>query len=168
MNKKIILISGLGIIVVALLIMMSRKETPPVLKTTENKMPDFRFQLIDGGSIQASDMDADKYTLLWFFDSECNLCANEIHSLTDSISLLNNCQIVLLSYEDSIKVAEFNERFRLMDFPSMHVVYTSEESVFSMFKIYAIPTLCVYHPDRRLIKYKPGPVTIQEIVDYLK
>ena len=169
MKKKIVLISGLATIVVILLIVISRNEPLRVQKrTAEDEMPDFRFQLMDGTNIQTSDMDTGKYTLLWFFNSECDICVKEVRALTDSITLLNDCQILLVSYEDSLTIAKFSEQFCLMDFPSIHVAYTSMENVFCMFKIYAIPTLYVYHPDKRMIKYKPGPVTIHEIVEYLK
>ena len=168
MRKKVILISGLTIIVAVLLLIMTQKEMPPRIITAEDEMPDFEFQLIGGGFVQRADMDTEKYTLMWFFNSECHYCINETQALVDSISLLDNCQIVMVSYEDSIKVADFNERFRLMDFPSIHVAYVPEEYVNNMFKTYVNPTLYVYHPDRRMIKYKPGPVTIREIVQYLK
>ena len=169
MNKKIWLISGLAITVVILLIVISRNEPPRVQKkTAEDEMPDFKFQLTDGTFIQASDMDAEKYTLLWFFNPDCDLCVHEIQLLTDSISLLDNCQILWISYEDSTRVAAFYEEFRLKNFSSIHVAYASVESVFNLFKIYAVPTLYVYHPDRRMLKYKPGPVTIREIIEYLK
>ena len=113
-------------------------------------------------------MDTEKFTLMNFFNSECDYCINETRTLVDSISLLKDCQIVLVSYEDSIHVAQFYEKLRLMDFPSIHVTYAPEDYISNMFKIYMIPTLYVYHPDRRMIKYKPGPVTVQEIVQYLK
>lgn len=169
MNKKIWLISGLAIAIVILLIWISRREPPSgQKKAAEDEMPDFQFQLIDGTFIQASDMDVGKYTLLWFFNSDCDFCIKEVQALTDSISLFDNCQIILISYEDSTRVAAFYEQFQLKDFSRIHVAYASVENVFSMFKIYAVPTLYVYHPDRRILKYKPGPVTIQEIVEYLK
>ena len=161
-------ISVLAIIVAVLLLMITRKETPPKIITAEDEMPDFKFQLIDGGYIQRADMDTEKFTLMWFFDSECSYCITETQALVDSISLLNNCQIVFISHEDSIKVVEFNERFRLSDLPCVYVACVPEEYVKNMFKIYANPTLYVYHPDRRMIKYKPGLVTIHEIVQYLK
>ena len=168
MNKKMLLISGLTIIVAILLILSSRKETPPIPKTAEDEIPDFKFQLIDGTFIQASDLDAGRFTLIWFFNSECDICINETQSLVDSISLLSDCQIVMVSYEDSTKVADFYEKYRLMDASSVQVTYMPYESLINMFKIYVVPTLYVYHPDKRMIKYKPGPVTIQEIVEYLK
>ena len=169
MNKKTLLIVALTITTGILLLIISRKEPHSVQKkTAEDEMPDFKFQLIDGAFIQASDMDGEKYTLLWFFNPGCDICIREVQVLTDSISLLDNCQIVLISYEDFPVVSAFYEQFQLQDFPAIQVAYTSVEYVFNMFKIYAIPTLYVYHPDRRMIKYKPGPVTIQEIVEYLK
>lgn len=168
LNNKMVFISGLAMIFVVLLLLMTRKETPPKIITAEDEMPDFNFQLITGGFVQRADMDTEKYTLISFFHSECNICVNETRSLVDSVSLLNNCQIVMVSPEDSIKVAEFQEQFRLSDIPSIHVAYMPEYYINSIFKIYVIPTLYIYHPDRRMIKYKPGPVTIQEIVEYLK
>lgn len=162
------LISGLAMIVAVLLWMMTHKETPPRMKTAEDEMPDFKFQLMDGRMMQRADMDGAKYTLIWFFNSECDLCVNEIQALVDSISLLNNCRIVMVSHEDSTKVAGFYERFRLMEYPSISVACVPENYIKDMFKIYVVPTLYVYHPDKRMIKYKPGPVTIHEIIQYLK
>ena len=168
MNRKILLFSGLTIIVAIFLIMMSHKGPPHILKTAEEEMPDFKFQRIDGGFIQTSDIDDEKFTLLWFFNSECDICITEIRSLADSISLLNNCQIMLVSYENPIKVADFYNQFQLMKFTAVQVGYLPYDSIINTFKIYAVPTLYVYHPNKRMIKYKPGPVTIQEIVEYLK
>ena len=169
MNRKIWLISGLAIAVVFLLVLISRKEPLSVQKkAAEDEMPDFQFQLIDGTFIQASDMDIEKYTLLWFFNSDCDFCIKKVQALTDSISLLDNCNVILISYEDFANVAAFYERFQLKEFSAIYVAYASVEYVFNMFKIYAVPTLYVYHPDKRILKYKPGPVTIQEIVEYLK
>ena len=168
MNKKILIISILAIVVAVLLLMMMRKETPPKIITAEDEMPDFKFQLITGGFIQRTDIDVEKFTLMIFFNSDCDLCVIETHTLVDSISLLNNCQIIMVSHEDSTKIVNFYERFRLVEFPSIHVAHVSEEYIRNMFKIYMNPTLYVYHPDRRMLKYKPGPVTIREIVQYLK
>jgi hypothetical protein len=168
LNKKTLFMSALVAVFAVLLLMIVRKETPPKVITAKDEMPDFNFQLIDGGHIQRADMDSEKYTLIWFFNSECDLCINETQALVDSISLLNHCQIVMVSHEDSVKIADFNKRFRLMDFSFIYVACVPEEYLRNMFKIYINPTLYVYHPDRRMLKYKPGPVTIQEIVQYLK
>ena len=168
MSKKIVLISVLMVIVVAMLLIMNRKEVPPKVITAEDEMPDFKFQLIEGGFVQRADMDTTKFTLLSFFNTNCDLCVKKAQALADSISLLKDCQIVMVSYEDSTTIAQFAARFRLSDLSSVLVAYMPEEYIFKMFKIYLIPTLYVYHPDRRMIKYKPGPVTIQEIVEYLK
>ena len=167
-NKKSLFISGLAIIIAILLLIMIHKETPQKIIMAEGEMPDFKFRLIDGGFIQRADMDSKKFTLMMFFYSDCNLCINETQALVDSISLLNDCQIVMVSHEDSIKIAEFYERFRLMDFPSIHVAYVHENTVRNMFTVYMNPTFYIYHPDRRMIKYKPGPITVHEIVQYLK
>ena len=168
MNRKIAFISVLTSIVVVLLLMMTQKEPPPKILTAEDEMPDFKFELIKGGFIQREDMDTSKFTLLSFFNTNCDLCVKKTQALVDSISLLDNCQILMVSYEDKTTIAQFAERFRLLDFPAIHVAHIPEDYMYKMFKIYIIPTLYVYHPDGRMIKYKPGPVTIQEIVQYLE
>jgi len=167
LNNKIVLISVLVITVTILFILISRKEHLKI-KFAEDEMPDFKFQLIDGGFIQKEDIDICKFTLMCFFNSDCDFCISGTQELVDSISLLNNCQIVMVSYEDSIKVTEFYEKFRLMDFPQIQVACVPEDYVYGMFKIYVIPTLYVYNPDKSMKKYKPGPVTVHEIVQYLK
>jgi len=155
------------VVVIVLVWMIAQKPPPPKIITAEDEMPNFKFQLIDGGFIQRSDMAPDKFTLLSFFNTNCDLCVKKAQALADSISLLSDCQIVMVSYEDTAIIAQFAERYGLSDLPFVYVAYVPEDYMMKMFKIYLIPTLYVYHPDKRMIKYKPGPVTIQEIVQYL-
>ncbi len=138
------------------------------IKKAEDEMPDFKFTLINNGFIQNSDFDDDKYVLISFFNSECDLCINEIQALTDSISFLKQCQILLVSSEDSTKIALFYQQYQVTDYPTIRVAYATENEIKKLFKVYVVPTLYVYHPDRRMIKYKPGPITVSDIIRYIK
>lgn len=155
-------------VVIILIILISRRGSIPLFEIAEDELPDFKFSLINGDFIQSSDFKTDKYILLLFFNSECDYCIHEIEALTDSISWLNQCRILLISHEDSMKIASFYRQYRLADYPDIQVAYTTEEEVNKLFKVYINPTLYVYHPDRRMIKYKPGPVTVSDIIKYIK
>ena len=158
-------------VVIVLILIIKCREMPSEIMTKEDGMPDFEFNLIGGDVIEQSDVDVGKFTLLWFFNTECDLCTAETEALIDSVTLLNDCQIIMVSLEDSAKVAGFNNRFRLTDLPQVSVAYVPGENkinTINSFKIYTNPTLYVYNMNRSLIKYKPGPVTILEIMQYLK
>jgi len=160
------LISILLAVIIIIIILMIQKKSIPLLKTAEDEMPDFKFSLINGGFVQRSGFKTDKYTLLLFFNTDCDYCIHEVEALTDSISLLNQYRILLISHEDSMAIASFYQQYCLADHPNIQVAFTTEEEVNKLFKIYVTPTLYVYHPDGRMIKYKPGPVAIKEIIKY--
>ena len=57
-------------VVIVLILIMKCREIPSEVMTKEDDMPDFKFNLIGGDVIEQSDVDVDKFTLLWFFNTD--------------------------------------------------------------------------------------------------
>jgi peroxiredoxin len=190
--KKLIII--LLCIIIAIILVTSKKKTLKMekssfntVKDTTHKMwiqyeksdsgmshteakeviPDFNFALITGDTIRKADLDKTKHTLMLFFNSECDYCIKETKAITDSAYFLDNCQILMITFEDSIKVANFYHQFSLSNYQNIRVAYAKADEIAKKFKIYIAPTLYVYNPDHSLLKYKPGPVSVRAIVKYL-
>jgi hypothetical protein len=66
-----------------------------------------------------------------------------------------------------MKIVSFYQKYHLADYPNIQVAITTEEEVNKLFKVYVRPTLYVYRPNRKILKYKPGPVTVSDIITYI-
>jgi len=168
MTKKL-MISFFFLCILVLPVMIRMNGINREISISKEMIPDFEFTSTNGGLIKKADLDTNKYTLISFFNSDCDYCISENKVFTDSIRFYEQCRLLLVSWEDSAKVGAFYQQYNLKAYyPNIRVAYVSENHAKELFRIYATPTLYIYNPKQQLLKYKPGPVAFHEIIEYLK
>lgn len=109
-----------------------------------------------------SGIDADRTTLLVFFNSECEICHWEMEQLSKQPSMLEKYQLLLTSYEPKDEALQFLEKYNL----SQAYLNTAPENVMSSFSG-GVPQIFIYQ-EGSLKKNFKGEAKIDAILNSIE
>lgn len=169
MGKRKLFFIAIMVLCVSILFVFQYVGTKNTKQQKKSKsIPSFCYKTLNNTKFCDTDFDTTKYPVIIFFNSDCSHCSTEINEIITNITKLEDCRLLLVSWEDSVTVKAFYDRFSLGKYDKMiKVAFAEETQIKKDFKVYVIPTTYIYNREKAFIKYKPGPYTIDELLKYL-
>jgi len=95
-------------------------------------------------------------TIIIVFNFECEFCNLELNELISNYELFKNFRIFLLSVQPVDDLARASEKYKLDQYPGIHLFRMSEETAEDPVFSVPTPSLFVYDPGGRLIVSRKG------------
>ena len=109
-----------------------------------------------------TDMEVVRYTVLIFFNSECEYCQWEMQEISKNVNQFSQHQLLLASFEPENQVIAFLNQHSLAEF----YIKSNSEKVMSAFTD-GVPQTLIYRKEK-LIRHFKGEVKIEAILENLK
>lgn len=141
-----------------------KEPPPPYLKT--RTIPNFIIaKLPDSTKFTNMDFDKNKKTIIIYFGPECGHCSVFTKKLMDSIDLIKNTQILMVSSFDYGKIQKFYNDHKLFDVP--FITCGKDENFFfiSHYGVRSFPSAYVYNSKGRFVKKFETEIGIKELAD---
>lgn len=133
---------------------------PVVPPFTINKIPDSSF-------FTKADLRKKKATLIILFSPDCEHCQLETKLLKDSMQVLKNVQIVMVSFLDFNLIKKFYEDFQLRNYPNITMGRDGKYFLGTFYKLHTYPSMFLYNKKGALIKEFIGNIPIHTIAENL-
>lgn len=101
--------------------------------------------------------------LVMYFSPDCDHCQHQTEDILANMSKLKNVQIVMASYQPLDEIRRFRIRYKLDQYPNIHIGRDTQYFIPSFFGITSLPYLAIYNKKGDLVKVnegnlKPGPL----------
>ena len=155
---SILLLLGLSMNVFA-----QKEPPPPYLKT--KRMPAFKvYQVADSSVFTQKDLDKTKKTIIIFYGPDCGHCMVFAKRLMDSVHLIQDAQILMVTSFEFAKIQKFNDEFKMTDNPIITVGQDENFFFITHFGIRHFPSAYIYSPSGRFLKKFENEVYIADIL----
>jgi thiol-disulfide isomerase/thioredoxin len=159
MNKKVIIFFGVLLVLAVAWMGYSSIIMLDIKNDIQNKQSDLSIMLSHLGH---TDVDVSTYTVLIFFNSECDRCQWEIEEISKNRDQFNKYQLLMASFEPEQEAITFLQQNGL----SNYYVKSTPERVMSAFTG-GVPQTLIYQ-NGKLAKHFKGEVKIEAILEALE
>jgi thiol-disulfide isomerase/thioredoxin len=119
--------------------------------------------------ITNADLPKGKNTILMFFNPGCGHCEEQTDSMLHHMEVFKNTQIILVAgHLLGPMLNGFAQKYNLRDYPQIWMGMDYDHLVEKAFLYYALPQLCVYNKDQKLVKMFSGGAPIDSLRKYLQ
>jgi peroxiredoxin len=129
-----------------------KKKVAEVLET----LPDFSFQTLDGVEFTNNSLIRNQYSVLIYFNSECNFCQHEAQSISDNLEKFKDVEFLFVSTESSGTIQQFSQQYNLDNKKTITFLHDYLDTFSSRFDATSIPYLLIYNKEGQLIKRHKG------------
>ena len=134
----------------------------PYLKT--KTIPAFKLMVLPDSTTFTSDLlDKSKRTILIYFGADCGHCMNFAQRLMDSINVIKNTQIVMVSSSEFSHIKKFAEDYKLKDCPFITLGRDADFFFINHFEIRQFPSAYVYDKKGKFIVHYEGDIDIEKL-----
>lgn len=171
MNSRIKAILIIAFIVTAITVLISL--TISNLKKKEQRMannkyiPNLNLSLTDSTSINTK-IPGSNFTILIFFNSECEYCVYEASEIRSAIQALSNISIIFISTEELTLIRKFGEDQGLLHYQNVFFAQISHTALSETFGHLSIPHIFIYDSSHNFIKEFNGETKVEAILKYVK
>jgi len=152
--KKIIIVSGLGILIASIII--GAIIVPPLLQPLDTTAPDFSLTSYNGTSFSLSDYDW-QVVVLNIMSTSCPVCADQITGLQEILDTFGNDVVVIsvsIGYESDTALENYAETWGIT---WLLAADTGEQNVYGKYAVAFIPTTIIIDQDgQRVARYVGG------------
>lgn len=124
------------------------------------RIPNLALSNLNGEKINIYESSQNQYILLSFVQSDCDFCLEEINQLSDSIDLVKDMKVFLISSEPTKQLEILNS---LITNERIILLSDKGNAFTRIFKVNNYPSLFLFDKDKNLIKYFKGSVSVSEI-----
>ena len=148
-----------------LIAMVGRAQTDTAAPYWKNKnLPQFAVRNIDSSTFTNADLNKGKQTIIMLFNPECEHCQDQFKLLVKLPQIAASTQIILSSTETIEKLKVFAAKFKVNNYPFVHLV---KDALYTFGKIYqpnTIPVLAFYNKEQKFVAIKQGQASKAEIL----
>lgn len=141
-------------------------------KATETRiqtLPDVGFSDLTGNEINLHDFDKTKPVVIIYFHRECEHCQYEAKEISQNAKAFTNCQLVLVSANDSIKQLEdFCNEYNLWEVDNIEVLVDKQNLFKKTFGKAVIPSVYIYDDKQKLKKRFLGETKPEAIISEIE
>lgn len=152
--KKIILVSGLGILIAGIVI--GTIVIPPLLQPNDRTAPNFSLTAYNGTSFSLSDFEG-QVVVLNIMSTSCPVCADQITGLQEVLDTFGNDVIVLsvsIGYESDTALENYAQTWGIT---WLLAADTGEQNVYGKYAVTFIPTTVIIDQNlQRVARYVGG------------
>lgn len=153
MVKKILIVSSVVIAFLALGIsLLNTIKEREVLNET---FPEFILPDINGNIINSLDIEK-KPSLLLFFNSECDLCMDELRQINEDLDSFKDFQIFFITNEPSNILSNFLDEIHFVPIQNTHFLIDQKHELILKMNVNIIPSSFVYNKNKILTKKTEG------------
>lgn len=107
-------------------------------------------------------------TIIIFFNSECDICRNELKEIKANISRFRPMIIILVSSENISTIKRIAIDYDLVNHSNFFFVKINSGDVFNKFGSNSVPQIFIYGKNGRLVKKFKGETTVGAILKYCR
>lgn len=141
-----------------------KKEVAENIKT----IPVFSYENIKGGVFTHENLKKDTPTLFIYFNSECKYCNEEAQMIQESIVLLQDLQLVFISFEKPALIKAFATKKQLTTYDNINFLSDTKVTFSTTFDVQSLPCLVLYDKNQKLIEKIKGQTKVETLVKKLQ
>lgn len=132
-------------------------------------LPNVAFISLNGNPVNLHEFDQTKPLVIVYFHPECEHCQYEAQEIGQNANAFKTCQMVMITYDDSIKrVENLCRRNNLWEVDNIEILFDTENQFKKVFGKAVIPSVYIYDVDRKLKKRFFGETKPEAIIRELK
>lgn len=128
-------------------------------------LPAAEFVSLSGERVDLHDFDPKKHMVIVYFHPECDHCHYEAQEIGQNVNAFNNCQLVMVTSDDSLKrIENFCSEYHLWDIDNFDVLIDKENQFKKVFGKAVIPSVYIYDENQKLTKRFFGETKPEAII----
>jgi len=163
MKLKSIILIGIIIILASIVITIIIKVKK---KNEKNELPAITFTDIFQGKIHILDDNNNQYTLILFFDPECDLCKDKVILLSERCNSFINIRLFMISATSKEKIVSFFKDNNINICDNIFIISALNNLIDNEFKNPTMPSIYLYNKKNVLVKKFDYIAKIDEIINY--
>lgn len=131
-------------------------------------VPEFTFYTLDNNKpFTQHHLPVNGRSVFVFFDPDCGHCQEEISEIGAHLAQFRQASFFLVAMQDKPIIHHFLGKYgtKLLGKKNVTVLHDAKYEFIRKFSPSQYPSLFVYGPDRKLIRYLDGPKKIKTILD---
>jgi len=97
------------------------------------------------------------------FNSNCNLCMDEIEDIVDNIDSFKNVNFYLVSNQTEKELIDYNTDSEFLGLKNFTILQDKNGDILKYFSYPLIPSTFIYNKNKKLIGYKNGFISFFDI-----
>jgi peroxiredoxin len=131
-------------------------------------LPDISLVNTDSTSLKLHDMDLRKKTFVFYFDSDCENCKQELQDFKKDIQKFRDVNVLWVSKEDLSKIKQFESQLGLKDkLININVAKISAKDSDETFGFTVTPSIFIYAKNRKLEKKYIGQTRMEILLKFI-
>jgi thiol-disulfide isomerase/thioredoxin len=122
---------------------------------------------LDSLAFSNANLQANKPTLILYFNSECDHCQYEAEAISQNVNKFENVNLLWVSYESLSIIRQFANTYKLASYPNIHFTKINHKAILSTFGSVSIPHIFIYDKDDKLLKEYKGETKVEALLKYL-
>ena len=119
--------------------------------------------IVDSTPFTNAHLEKNKKTIFIYFGPDCGHCINFTKKLTDSIDLLKNTKIVMVSSSPFSQIRKFYEEHKIADFPTISMARDAEYFFITYYNVRQFPAALIYNAKGKYVKGFENEFSISEM-----
>jgi thiol-disulfide isomerase/thioredoxin len=141
------------------------KEPQPPFKLNA-PMPKFKIMnVLDSVAFTNESLKKNQKTIFIYFGPECGHCSFFAKKLIDSVSLLENTQVVMMSSFEFSKIRKFYDENRIATCPIITMGFDPSYFFVTYYGVTQFPAAYIYNSKGKFVKSFQGEIGIKEMAD---
>lgn len=159
--KKVIFASVL--VIFTLSVIAQTQPQQPVFKVGA-AIPKINLRnVIDSQPFTNANLEKNQKTIFIYFGPDCGHCMYFTQRMTDSIDLLKNTRIVMVSSSPFSNIRKFYDDYKIADFPSISMARDAEYFFITYYSIRQYPAALIYNAKGKYVKGFENEFSIAEM-----
>lgn len=141
------------------------KEPQPPFKLNA-PIPKFKIMnVVDSVAFTNDSLRKNQKTIFIYFGPDCSHCSYFAKKLVDSISLLENTKIVMMSSFEYYKIRKFYDENKIASCPIITMGYDPSYFFATYYGVTQFPAAYIYNSKGKFVKNFQGEIGIKEMAD---
>lgn len=120
-------------------------------------------------TITNADLPKDKYTIIMLFNPTCGHCEEQTEQFEKNIGLFKNVQLLFIAAPImGPYLGNYATKYHLNEYPQIWCGLDYDNFIDKAFLYYALPQLCIYDKNQKLIKNMSGGTPIDSLKQYIQ
>ncbi len=132
------------------------------------KLPKFEYASINGGVINRSTPQKEKFVVVNYFNPNCGICKTLAEELQKNLRAFKQTEFLFISKAPIGEIKEFAQTYRLADEPNFYFGTDPTLQFFNDFGEAQAPVIFIFNPNRELLHFKLGEISAVEILKIIQ
>lgn len=133
---------------------------------TKQTLPNFTFYNLDSVATTNNFIAKGKPVCIFYFNADCEHCQYEAKEINKNITLFNDIQIVMVSYNTQKEIKVFKQEYKL-NYPNIAFLQDPNYQFKNWFGKTSVPAVFIYNAKHQLVKEYHGETKIEAIIKSL-